>query len=92
MGVKDLGIDEIKRRAEKFREIMKNFSSSQQAFDLRPEVKEFLSKNPLAPIIATICDEQITSEHAWTFPYWLSKQCNDKDFSAELILGLEKTE
>jgi endonuclease-3 len=90
MSIKQLGFDEIKRRAEKFRKTAESFSLYQE-FDVgSPEEENFLEENPLAPIIGTICDQQITAEDAWTFPYWLSKQFNGKNLSAELISNLGK--
>jgi len=87
MGIKDLGFEEIKRRADKFREIAKRFPI--QDFDIGSEEAEmFLEENPLAPIIGTICDQQITAENAWIFPYWLSKQV--EDFSVQSIYNLGK--
>lgn len=92
MGVKELGFDEIKRRVEKFRKIAENLSLYQEFNIGLPDAERFLEENPLAPIIGTICDQQITAEDAWTFPYWLSKQLNvnEKDFSARLIFDLGK--
>jgi len=88
MSVKELGFDEIKRRAEKFRKTAENFSLYQR-FDVGlSEAENFLEENPLAPIIGTICDQQITAEDAWTFPYWLSKKVDGKNFSAKLISDL----
>ena len=88
MSFRNLKFEEIKRRAEKFREIAQSYSLNQE-FHLDPEVEKFLRENSLAPIIATICDQQIKAEDAWTFPYWLSNQL-DVDFSAENIYNLGK--
>ncbi|HIQ38751.1 MAG TPA: hypothetical protein EYH53_01945 [Methanothermococcus okinawensis] len=89
MGIKYLGFEEIKKRAENFRNIVEKYSPTQD-FNIDPEEKKFLEQNSLAPIIATICNQQITAEDAWRFPYWLNTQLNKKELSAEVIYQMGK--
>jgi len=84
MGIKLLGFDEIDRRAIKLREIVKWYQPH-QSFTMDAEADRFLESNPLAPIIGTICDQQITAEDAWRFPLWLCEKLGCRDFTAEVV-------
>lgn len=89
MGIKNLGFREIRRRAVNFRRVA---SSLRQQFDIRSaDAEKFLEENSLAPIVGTICDEQIIAEDAWQFPYWLSKQFDKEKISAQLIYNTGRT-
>ena len=92
MSIKTLRFEGIKKRATKFKKLSEEFSLNQE-FSIDQEVEKFLNKDHLAPIIGTICDQEITTEHAWTFPYWLHNKLNGK-FSAQSIykLGTKKIE
>lgn len=89
MWIRRLGFDEIKERAEKLRNIaeekLRNIAerfSVEFSLNISQEVSDFLRDNPLAPIIGTICDQQINCVDAWTFPYWLNEKLkNQKDFT-----------
>lgn len=89
MGIKSLSIDDIEGRAKKFRAIAKQYPS-QQSFAICSGAEEFLKTNSLAPIVGTICDQQITAEDAWEFPYWLHEQLKQQEFSAQAICELGK--
>jgi len=89
MGIKYLGFEEFRRRVENFRSIVENYTPTQE-FNIGSEEEKFLEENPLAPIIATVCNEQIPAEYAWEFPYWLKEQLNEKKFSAETIYQLRE--
>ncbi|MEM3448395.1 MAG: hypothetical protein QXO75_10560 [Nitrososphaerota archaeon] len=54
--------------------------------------EEFNNKEPLAPIIGTICDEQIKADVAWQIPFHLSQWLNQqgKEFKASEIQKLGK--
>jgi len=90
MGIKDLGFEEVRKRAENFRKIAEEWSTTQQFNTGSAEAERFLEENSLAPIVGTICDQQITAEDAWNFPYWLSEQQKGKSFSAQFIHSLGK--
>lgn len=92
MGIKLLGFEGIKKKAEEFREIAKVYRFNEQ-FDIDSHNSEkFLMNNPLAPIIGTICDQWIRAEDAWNFPYWLSKEINKGNFTAQVIYDIGKKE
>jgi len=88
MGLKELGIDEIRKRAKRLRE---KVYSREKTIRLESEKDRFCKENAIAPIIATICDQWINADDAFEFPLWLSKQL-EGDLSAELIMdaGEEK--
>lgn len=74
MGIKELGFKEIRRCAERFRKIIEKSSSTQDFSIGLIEAEKFLEENSLAPVIGTICDQQIAAEYAWLFPYWLRRE------------------
>jgi len=87
MGIKSLGFGEINRRAIRLREIAKWYPP-RQAFSVDSVADKFLELNSLAPVIGTICDQQITAEDAWRFPLWLYDKLDRRDFTAESIYKL----
>lgn len=87
MSIKSLGFDKISAKARGLRKTLDSHKP-EQSFSIDPEAEEFLVENPLAPIVGTICDEQIRAEYAWEFPYWLSKRIIPKKFISEAILAL----
>ena len=90
MSIKTLGFDEINNRAIKLRQIATGYPA-QQSFAVQSAADEFLESNPLAPIIAVICDQQITAEDAWEFPFWLYNQLGGGSFTAANIYKLGQT-
>jgi endonuclease-3 len=87
MSVKSLGFGEINNRAIKLRQIATGYPV-QQSFVVQSAADKFLESNPLAPIIAVICDQQITAEDAWEFPFWLYNQLGGGPFTASNIYKL----
>lgn len=88
MGIKSLGYDEFKKRAKKLREIAISYRTIGQ-FDLGSrEAEHFLKENPVAPIIGTICDQQITAEDAWIFPCWLNRKLGKGKLSAQSVQSI----
>ena len=55
---------------------------------------DFINKDPLAPIIATICSERISADVAWDIPYsiykWLKREGLDFKLNTICDLGKEK--
>jgi len=92
MGIKDLCFDKIKERAENFKRVAEKYPMSQ--FGIEPKAERFIEENSLAPIIGTICDQEITAEDAWEFPYWLNEKLKlkGKSVSAKSICELSKEE
>ncbi len=90
MSVKSLGFEEIQRRATNFRETVES-NNPVQDFTVSSEAEHFLLENALAPIIGTICDQQVSAEDAWSFPYWLSQQMSGGKFSPSAVCALGKT-
>ncbi len=86
MSMRGLKFEEIRDRAEKFRDIIESFEDEISS----GEREKFLAENPLAPLIATICDERIKAEHACDFPLWLYTQLGKGYLSADLILEIGK--
>lgn len=84
-----MDFEEFRRRVENFRNIAERYIPTQE-FIIGQKEEKFLEDNPLAPIIAVICNQQITAEYAWRFPYWLNEQLNGKEFSVEVICQLGK--
>ena len=87
MSIKSLGFNEINNRAIRLRQIAMGYPS-QQTSAIQPAAAKFLQSNPLAPVIAVICDQQITSEDAWAFPFWLYNQLGGGSFTATSIYKL----
>jgi len=87
MSIKSLGFDEINNRAIKLRQIAKGYPS-QQSFTAQSAADKFLQSNSLAPVIAVICDQQVTAEDAWAFPVWLYNQLGGGSFTAASIYKL----
>jgi endonuclease-3 len=71
------------------RDIAKHYPP-QQSFVISPNAAKFLESNPLAPLIAVICDQDIRAENAWEFPFWLSQQPGFHDFKASSIFKLSQ--
>lgn len=65
MGAKRLNYEEAKEKAEYLRILWQEFYSSGEPLN------DFLAQNEFAPLIGTICDEQINAKDAWNFPEWL---------------------
>jgi len=61
-----------------------------RSFLLGSLLKAFFFKNEFAPLIATICDEQIRSEDAWSFPEWLNNKLGTLELSE--LCKLERKE
>ncbi|MEM2234676.1 MAG: hypothetical protein QW224_02950 [Desulfurococcaceae archaeon] len=69
--IKDKSLDEIKRKA-KF--LNQSWSKLRKEL-IPPEVTiTFLYQNEYAPLIGTICDEQVKAEDAFKFPEWLNSK------------------
>ncbi|MEM2197015.1 MAG: hypothetical protein QW290_08040 [Sulfolobales archaeon] len=67
--IKGKSFDEIKRKAEF---LNKSWSKLKKEL-IPPEVTiTFLYQNEYAPLIGTICDEQVKADDAWKFPEWLN--------------------
>ncbi|MEM2618655.1 MAG: hypothetical protein QW356_04120 [Candidatus Hadarchaeales archaeon] len=83
---------ELLTKCQKIRDQLIKFLEERPKKEYDPE--EFLNKNPLAPLIGTICDEQIKSEVAWEIPEELAKwmQQEGMEFKASNVgsLGKEK--
>ena len=91
MSTRYLEFGEFRKRVKNFKKIVEEHNLSKKlAIDEKEE--KFLEENPLAPIIATICNQQISAEYAWRFSYWLNEQLDEEEFSAEVIyqMGKEK--
>jgi len=58
------------------------------------DADSFVNKDPLAPIIGTICDEKIKAEVAWNIPRFLNEFLKQKglEFKASTICKLGKEE
>jgi len=85
--LKDLSLDEIRKRARKLREKI----DSQKQPHPESEKDKFCRENAIAPVIATICDQDVNADHAFGFPLWLSRQLG-KELSAELIVDVGERE
>lgn len=85
MSIKSLSFQEIKKKADKLRELFQKFpSGSWSSFG------SFIFKNEFAPLVGTICDEQIRSEDAWDFPGWLNNKLRTFDLSKLLSMDFEQ--
>lgn len=88
------GLTEIERIINKCNEIRKQLVLFLQQPKEDYDANSFVNKDPLAPIIGTICDERISADDAWKIPYslseWLRK--DGLDFKASVIcnIGREK--
>ncbi|MEM5854100.1 MAG: hypothetical protein QW228_07080 [Candidatus Aenigmatarchaeota archaeon] len=54
MSIKSLSFQEIKKKADKLRELFRKFPSWSWS-----SLGSFIFKNEFAPLVGTICDEQI---------------------------------
>lgn len=83
--IKDKSFDEIKMKAE-----FLNQTWSRLKKELEPPgaVSKFLYQNEYAPLIGTICDEQVKAEDAWRFPEWLNSKIGG--ITPEKIIKLGK--
>lgn len=83
MSIKNFGFAEIKDKATKIPLLWKKF----QVLESFPG---FLARNEFAPLIGTICDEQINSEDAWNFPEWLYGKLRKFDLPSLLKADYER--
>lgn len=79
------------KKCEGLREkVIQHFNSIIEDYD----PNEFNNRSPLAPILGTICDQQIKADVAWAIPYHLAQwlKVNAKEFKASVIrkIGREK--
>lgn len=86
---------EVKTLAAKCQEIRKQlieFLKRKQSIPYN--ANEFLNKDPLAPMIGTVCDQQISADVAWEIPYhlatWLRQQGITFKASGVRSLGQQK--
>jgi endonuclease III len=61
-------LEKIIKKCNTIRDCLESFLKSRVD---QYDVNDFLNKDPLAPIIGTICDEKIKAEVAWNIPYHL---------------------
>jgi endonuclease III len=83
LSIKDFSFSEITAKAEWLRKKWNSISGQ-----LAPE--GFLAKNEFAPLIGTICDEQINSDDAWDFPEWLHSKIGTFELSKLLDVDYGK--
>jgi endonuclease III len=84
--------NELMRILEKCKVIREQVELSLQRMNDSYDPNEFLNKDPLAPIIGTICDEKINADVAWDIPSslhdWLKQQ--GLNFKASVICSIGK--
>lgn len=90
MSIKSLGYDEINNRVIKLREIAEWYPPH-QLFVINPKAAKFLESNPIAPLVAVICDQDIRAEYAWEFPFWLYQHVGIRNFDASNVYRLGPT-
>jgi|GEM_PF-733160 len=95
--VSSKGVTRLLKTCKVIRKQVKSFlqqhrESSYDAVNLAPDAIAFLNRDPLAPIIATICDERISAKVAWELPLFLCEWLKQQrlDFKPSTICSLEK--
>lgn len=80
MGIKRYSFSEIEGKAKELSLLWQNISF--------PELPSgYLAQSEFAPLIATICDEQVNSKDAVNFPQWLNDKV--KEFNLPNLLGVD---
>ena len=83
MSIKDFSFSEIMAKAEWLRR-------KWNLVPWQPTPEGFLAENEFAPLIGTICDEQIKSDDAWRFPEWLHSKIGTLELSKLLAVDYGK--
>ena len=84
MSIKKYSFSEIHRKAERLRELWRKFPATALPKD------DVLYEYDFAPLIGTICDEQINSSDAWSFPRWLYDRLRTFDLTSLLSVNYGK--
>jgi endonuclease III len=87
MSVKKYNLEEIERKAEQLR---RKWEPIYKKFQWRPPHEDFLAGHEFAPLIATICDETIDADVAWSFPWWLYNKV--RSFELPKLLSIDYKE
>jgi endonuclease III len=81
---------ELGKILEKAKIIAKVWQIHSSKFIWQAPCHEVLSSFDFAPLIATICDEEINAEDAWSFPSWLYSTVGIRDLNnVNSLLSLE---
>jgi len=83
MSIKRFSFSQIKEKASRMRPLLEKFPLSELD-------NAFLASNEYAPLIGTICDEQINSDDAWDYPEWLHSKVGTLDPESLLKLELKQ--
>ncbi|MEM3596528.1 MAG: hypothetical protein QXJ53_00115 [Candidatus Bathyarchaeia archaeon] len=70
MAIKNFSFKQIEEKANEIRKILILWQEESTELELE-EYRIFLREHKFAPLIGTICDEQINADDAWKFPHWL---------------------
>uniref|UniRef100_A0A7C5YYQ0 Uncharacterized protein n=1 Tax=Ignisphaera aggregans TaxID=334771 RepID=A0A7C5YYQ0_9CREN len=87
MFLKNRDFSEIKRKAEEIRRVWEALSSK---YLCQVSCDNVLTRFDFAPLIATICDEEIKTDYAWAFPSWLYEKTVNFDLNTLLNLDYRK--
>jgi hypothetical protein len=84
MTIKNFSFKQIEEKAKEIRKILTLWQQETSESELM-EYRIFLREREFAPLIGTICDEQINSDDAWKFPCWLYNELKSdaKNFELE---------
>lgn len=87
MTIKNFSFEQIQQKAKEIRKIIEQWKPKSWGLRITEE-QIFLRNHAFAPLIATICDEQIKSDDAWNFPFWLNNEMKrvERNFVLEDLL------
>ena len=74
MSIKEFSYEEIRKKAKELRKVAESEEFKKLSESLPSINNDFLKREPFAPLIGTICDERIKTQHTWEFPEWLSRK------------------
>jgi endonuclease III len=87
MSLKYVEFDKIRKKAEIIVEVWESYNYK---FIWQAPCDKVLTNYDFAPLIATICDEEIKAEDAWSFPSWLYNYAGVQDLNnVDSLLSFE---